>query len=172
MFNALIGLGATLIAPKAMRKFQDQKVTVVHASPGRVRLQCDKWKNEPTARNLETYFKTIDVVKSVEATSVSGSLLLTFQVPSLTVEQFDWIVKKAVEISVETYCELPSELDKGLHHTLDFLDTNMKKQTGGNIGLDGIVSTVCLVGGIMTIPTNLPFAGSLLYWSYSNIRHN
>ena len=46
MMSTLVGIGASIIAPKLMSQFRDQKVKVVHAMPGRLRLQCDSWKNE------------------------------------------------------------------------------------------------------------------------------
>lgn len=168
--NALMGFGATLLAPKLMSGITDQKVKVLHASPGRVRLQCDKWKNEPTARNLMMAFSGLDIVKRADASSITGSLLLEFKVPALTQEQFDALVQKAVETSVMTFQELPSSLDRALHHSVGTLDVTLKKQSGGHLDLDSLLSVGLIIGGINTLPVNPAFAGSMLYWAYSLIR--
>lgn len=168
--NALLGFGATLLAPKLMSGLTDQKVQVIHASPGRVRLQCDKWKNGPTARNLNAVFTSVPIVKTVQASPVTGSLLLEFHVPTLTEEQFDLLVKTAVETSVSTFQELPSSLDRILYHSVDTADVTLKKQSGGHVDLDALLSVGLIIGGIHTLVINPAFGSSMLYWAYSLIR--
>lgn len=171
--NALLGFGATMLAPKLMSGLTDQKVKVVHASPGRVRLQCDKWKNEPTARNLRAVFAGIPIVKDAQSSPVTGSLLLIFHVPTLTEEQFDALVKLAVETSVSTFRELPSSLDTVLQNSVNTVDVTLKKQSGGHVDLDALLSIGLMIGGINTLPLNPAFGSSMLYWAYSLIKkHN
>ena len=71
--NMFVGLGTTMVIPKLMKNLQDQKVNVRHASPGRVRLQCDKWKNEPTAHNLVLLFENVPIVKSVTTSAITAA---------------------------------------------------------------------------------------------------
>ena len=165
-----MGLGATMVVPKLMKNLQDQKVNVRHASPGRVRLQCDKWKNELTANNLEEAFSQNPIVKNVQASPVTGSLLLEFQVMTITPEQFDEIVKAAVHTSVETYAELPSSLKKVMKSTVKTVDNTLKKQSGGHIDFESAMSIFLVISGVMRIATNPVFASSLFYWAYSLIR--
>lgn len=168
--NALLGFGLTMLAPKIMSGLTDQKVQVVHASAGRVRLQCDKWKNEPTARNLTSVFSSVPIVRKVQASPITGSLLLEFHVPTVTEEQFDLLVKTAVETSVSTFRELPSSLDKVLENTVSTVDVTLKKQSGGHLDLDALLSLGLIIGGINTLPLNPAFGSSMLYWAYSLIR--
>ena len=49
----------SLVTPKIMSQFRDQKIKVVHAMPGRLRIQCDSWKDDTVAKalskNVEKY---------------------------------------------------------------------------------------------------------------------
>ena len=174
MMNTILGFGATLLAPSFMKKMTDQKVTVLHASPGRLRLQCDKWKNEPTSRNLEKGFSRIPLVKRQSASPITGSLLLEFTNPTVTQEQFDEIVQFAVEVSAATYQELPSSLETVLKNSVSTVDHTLKKHSAGSLDLDSLLSVGLLVGGISRLAVNPAFGASMLYWCYSlitNKRH-
>lgn len=169
MLNAILGIGASLLAPKVMSGIQDQKVNVVHAVPGRVRLQCEKWKNEQTAGNLVKVFSSIPLVKEAKASPVTGSLLLTFKQETLTPEQFDYIVKSAVETSIATYPEIQSDLMNILQNTVKTLDITMKKQSAGKVDIDSLLSIILIVNGVLRMPANPAFSSSLLYWAYTLI---
>ncbi len=169
MLNTLLGIGASFLAPKIMSKVQDQKVNVVHAVPGRVRLQCNKWKNEQTAKNLCSVFQRIPLIRHAEASPVTGSLLLEFTTMSLTQDQFDAIVKKAVETSVATYPEMQAELMGVLKSIVQTVDTTLKKQSGGKLDVDSLLSVSLIIGGVLKMPATPAFSSSLFYWAYTII---
>src|SRR5262249_8659251 len=55
-------------------------IHVAHAIPGRVRLRIDRLKGEPSfARQLETRFARIPGVSRVEASPVTGSVVLVHE---------------------------------------------------------------------------------------------
>ncbi|REB07222.1 hypothetical protein DVB69_10255 [Sporosarcina sp. BI001-red] len=169
MMNTMIGFGATMITPSIFKRMTDQKVTVLHASPGRLRLQCDKWKNVPTSTNLQMAFRKVAIVQRSSASPITGSLLLEFTTPTLTQEQFDTIVQYAVEVSAATYQELPSSLETVLKNTVSTVDHTLKRQSAGSLDLDAILSVALLFGGISKLPVNPAFGASMLYWAYSLI---
>ncbi|MED4351943.1 hypothetical protein P9265_06280 [Schinkia azotoformans] len=169
MLNTIVGIGASFFASKLMSGMQDQKVKIIHATAGRVRLQCDKWKNEQTSKNLENVFRHNPIVKEVKASPITGSLLLVFHLKTLTPEQFDYIVKSAVETSIATYPELQSDLLSILKNVVKTLDTTMKKQSGGKVDVDSLLSVILIINGVLRIPTNPAFSSSLLYWAYTLI---
>ena len=169
MYNTLMGIGLSLAGPKMLSKIQDQKVHVVHALPGRVRLKCSRWKNEKTASNLESVFKQIPLVSKAEASPITGSLLLEFKLQSLTQEQFDQIVQQAVHTSVATYPELESDLMVILKNIINTIDNTMRRQSGGRVDIDALLSVVLIVSGILMMPSNPAFSSSLLYWAYTII---
>lgn len=167
MINTVLGLGASLLAPKIMSGVQNQKVQVLHAAPGRVRLQCNRWKNEETARNLERVFRGFPTVKEVQASPITGSLLLKFHSQTLTPEQFDQVVKSAVETSVATYPELQADLMNILKTVMQKVDTTIKMQSGGRVDVDSLLSVTFILSGLLKTSTNPAFASSLLYWAYT-----
>lgn len=169
MMNTIVGFGATMVAPAILKRMTDQKVTVLHASPGRLRLQCDKWKNVPTSTNLEMAFQNSAIVQRSSASPITGSLLLEFRLPTLTQDQFDAIVQYAVEVSAATYQELPSSLDTVLKNSISTVDHTLKRQSAGSLDLDSILSVGLLLGGISRLPVNPAFGASMLYWAYSLI---
>lgn len=169
MFNTVLGVGAYFLAPKLLTQVQEQKVNVVHASPGRVRLRCSRWKNIETARNLTTVFRTIPIIKEVEASPITGSLLLTFNTSTLTQEQFDDIVESAVETSIATYPELRSDLMNILKNIISTVDMTLKKQSGVKVDLDSLLSVALIINGILRFTVNPVFSSTLLYWAYSII---
>lgn len=170
--NMLMGLGATFVIPKFLKRLQDQKINVRHACPGRVRLQCDKWKNEPTARNLMTMFGKVPNVRNVKASPMTGSLVIEFHSKTLTAEQFDEIVQNAVDISVHTYSELPSTLKTVMRNSVKTVDNTVKVQSGGNLDVDSMMSVILMISGVFRISTNPVFASTLFYWAYSLIMNN
>lgn len=169
MFNTILGVGAYFLAPKLLTQVQEQKVNVIHASPGRVRLKCSRWKNSETAKNLTAVFSSIPIIKDVEASPITGSLLLTFYTETLTQEQFDDIVKNAVETSIATYPELRSDLMNILKNVINTIDMTFKKQTGAKADLDSLLSVVLIVNGLLGFSVNPVFSSTLLYWAYSII---
>lgn len=167
MMQTLIGLGASLIAPSLMKKLKDQKVQVVHAMPGRVRLQSHHWKNEQIASELESKFSTIPLVKNVSASGITGSLLLEFTSDHLTPEQFDEIVQLAVTTSTECYSYIDSKMKNTMKKGVHSVDTMIKKQTGGNADVESLLVLGLLFKGATGFATNPAFASSLLYWAYT-----
>lgn len=170
--NTILSIGATLLAPKLMANLKDQKVTVVHAIPGRVRLQCNKWKNEATAKNLVTVFKNYPIVRSVEASPITGSLTLQFHIETMTQEQFDEIVQTAVDTSVATYPELQADLMAILKNVVKTVDNTIKKESAGKADVASLLSLVLIINGVLKMPMNPTFSSSLLYWAYTIITKN
>jgi len=170
MFQTIIGLGASLLASKTLAKVQNQNVRVVHAIPGRVRLQCDRWKNEATARNLQTAFEQFPIVKEVKTSEITGSLLLTFQVEHLTQEQFDELVQSAVNVSVASLPEIQSDLLTIMKKLMETVDVSIKRQSGGKLDMDSLLVVVLIINSLMKYSLNPTFATSLLYWSYSILK--
>ncbi|KGX91061.1 hypothetical protein N781_04945 [Pontibacillus halophilus JSM 076056 = DSM 19796] len=170
MIQTLIGLGASFAIPSLMKRLKDQKVQVLHAMPGRVRLQSDHWKDDHIAVALEEQFSTISIVKNVRASGTTGSLLIEFTTPHLTSQQFDEVVQLAVDTSTRAYRHVDASLTKSMRHGVDSLDQLIKKQTGAKTDLDSLIVLGLLVKGTTGFATNPAFASSLLYWAYTILK--
>lgn len=169
MFSSLVGLGASLLAPKIFSYINDQKVEVVHAMPGRVRLKCDQWKDETVAAHLEQTFKQLELVKHVKASPITGSLLIEFVVLSLTPQQFDELLTLAVNTSVNAFPYVDARLMKTMKNTVFSVDGLIKKRTSGKADVDSLLSLFLIIYGVIGFPANPAFSSSLLYWSYTII---
>ena len=76
LISTLMGIGTSLVTPKVMSQFRDQKVKVVHAMPGRLRIQCDSWKDDIVANALSKNGEKFPLVLSSEASPITGSLTI------------------------------------------------------------------------------------------------
>ncbi|MFC0524478.1 HMA2 domain-containing protein [Pontibacillus salicampi] len=167
MIQSILGIGASLAAPSIMKRLKDQKVQVLHAMPGRVRLQCNHWKNHTIAEELEEQFSYFPIVQSVRASGITGSLLLEFTTPYLTSEQFDEIVQAAVNISTDAYRYTEAAMKASMRNGLSSVDHLVKKQTGGKADIDSLLTLFLLMKGTTGFAANPAFASSLLFWAYT-----
>lgn len=169
MFSSLFGLGASLIVPKILSYFGDHKIQVIHAMPGRVRIQCDRWKDKVVAVNIEKALANDAIVTKAVASPISGSLLLEFNVPHLTQEQFDKILLQAVESAVAAYPQLESQIMDKMRQTVQTVDGQIKKRTSAIADLDSILVLLMLGKGVSGFSKNPAFSSSLLFWAYNII---
>lgn len=169
MISSLVGLGASLLAPKLLSSITDQKIEVVHAMPGRVRLKCIRWKDEIVVHHLEQTFRQLTIVKSVSGSPITGSLLIEFNVPTLSPEQFDELLKLAVDTSVNAYPYVEAQLMKTMKKTVSTMDGLIKKRSSGKADVDSLLSLFLLIYGVTRFPVNPAFSSSLLYWAYTII---
>ncbi|EKN69071.1 hypothetical protein BABA_11596 [Neobacillus bataviensis LMG 21833] len=167
MISSLVGLGASLLAPKLLSSINDQKIEVVHAMPGRVRLKCDRWKDEMVAHHLEQTFNQLTIVKSASGSPITGSLLIEFNVPALSPEQFDELLKLAVDTSVNAYPYVEAQLMKTMKKTVSSVDGLIKKRSSGKADVDSLLSLFLLISGVTRFSANPAFSSSLLYWAYT-----
>jgi hypothetical protein len=166
----LVGLGASFLAPKIMGQFQDQKVKVVHALPGRLRLQCDSWKHKVVADMLNAQVKQHPLILTAKASEITGSLLLQFVVSHISQEELDEIITTIVNIASEAILQKESQLMNGMKNTLGFVDRGIKKQTKGLADFDSLFVLFLLGKGVQSFSSAPAFSASLLYWSYSIIK--
>ncbi|MBH0229760.1 hypothetical protein LCL89_02260 [Halobacillus yeomjeoni] len=169
MIQTLVGLGVSMAAPNLMKRLKDQKVQVLHAMPGRVRLQSNHWKEDKIAAALEECFSQLPIINNVQASGITGSLLLEFTTPHLTSEQFDEIVQLAVRTSIDTYPHIKSKMKTSMKQGVDSLDDFVKKQTSGKVDAETLLALWLLFKGTTGFSANPAFASSLLYWAYTLI---
>jgi len=172
MLNTLLGLGASYAASKLMGTLKNQKVNVLHAAPGRVRLQCDRWKNSETAGYLQSAFNGLSIVERAETSPITGSLLIIFKVQSLTAKQFDEIVRHAIKISEMALPQVKSDTMKWLETGQVALDKAIKVQSGGRTDLDSLLAVTLLATGTSVFGTNPSRAVSLILGAYNIIIRN
>lgn len=168
--STIVGIGASIIAPKVMSQFRDQKVKVVHAMPGRLRLQCDSWKNEIVANALSNKVAKSPLILSSQASPITGSLTLNFLVPHISQQELDELMQFIVHIASDALLHADATLMKGMQKTLGIVDHGIKKQTNGFADFDSLFVLVLLGKGIHAFSNAPAFSASLFYWAYSIIK--
>jgi hypothetical protein len=106
-----------------LSQFIPQKVNIMQVIPGRVRLQCNQWRNKDVSQSLEKVFQNHPVVKKVSTSPITGSLLLELTVDHLSKEQFHQLVQQAVDA---TYHRRESGLMELMQKTIQWVDKKVK----------------------------------------------
>jgi hypothetical protein len=166
MISHWLGLVGSFVGSRFLSSYSTQKVNVVHTMPGRIRLQCNQWKSKEVAESITFAFEGHPLVSQINASAVTGSLLLTFKVSYLTKEQLDQIIQHAVDASVRAYPRKKSDLLKSLEGTVKKVDGTIKTKTFGKADLNSILILFLLGKGLMIIKRNPTFATGLLLWAY------
>jgi hypothetical protein len=166
MISPLVGLAGSILGSRLFSSLSTQKVNVVHAMPGRIRLQSNQWKSKEVARALKFALKGHALVHQVSSSPVAGSLLIEFKVPHLTKEQLDQIIQQAVSASVSAYPQKEANLMKSMKRITHRVDSTIKTKTFGNADLNSILIVLLLGKGIWLFKRNPTFSTGLLLWAY------
>lgn len=167
MHHSLYGIGATFLAPKVFSYFNDHKIEIVHAMPGRLRIRSDKWKNEIVTKNLQTSFYDLPLIKSANANPLSGSLLLTFNSEYISQQDFDHLMQYAVEVATFSHATMPAKAINVMEEAVLTADRQIKKKTAATMDVDSVLILFLLVKGLTNFSKNPTFSSTLLYWAYS-----
>lgn len=153
-----------------MSQFRDQKIKILHAMPGRLRLQCDSWKSEIVAKALEDKLLNNPLIKSTKSSHIMGSLTLQFVVPHISQQELDELMQTIVQVASDALLETDATIMKGMQKTLQVVDVGIKKQTNGFADFDSLFVMFLLGKGIHAFSNAPAFSASLFYWAYSIIK--
>ena len=167
LISTLMGIGMSLVTPKIMSQFQDQKIKVVHAMPGRLRIQCDSWKEDTVAKALSENVEKFPLVLSSKASPITGSLTIEFIMPQ---QELDELMKFIVQTASDAILDNDAKLMRGIQKTLGTVDKGIKRQTNGLADFDSLFVLFLLVKGVHSFSHAPAFSSSLLYWAYSIIK--
>ena len=170
MMSTIVGIGASIITPKLMSQFRDQKVKVIHAMPGRLRLQCDSWKNDIVAKALSNHIEKHPLILASKASPITGSLTLEFVVPHISQQDLDELMQFIVQTASDALLYTDATLMRGMHNTLGFVDRGIKKQTNGFADFDSLFVLFLLGKGIHMFNSTPAVSSSLFYWAYTIIK--
>lgn len=170
MISSLIGLGASLVIPKIMMQLREQKIRVVHAMPGRLRLQCDSWKNEVVANSLNQNIVKHPLVLNVTASPVTGSLIIEFVIPHISHQELDELIQFIVQTASDAVLHLDAKLMNGMQKTLNAVDHGIKKQTNGIIDFDSLIVSLLVIKGAGALEISRFFHKSILLGLYDHKR--
>lgn len=153
-----------------MSQFRDQKIKILHAMPGRLRIQCDNWKNEIVANAINNNVINSPLIQSCQASSVTGSLTINFVVPHISQQELDELMEFIVQVASDALLSTDAKIMKGMQKTLETVDIGIKKQTNGFADFDSLFVLFLLGKGIHAFSNAPAFSASLFYWAYSIIK--
>ncbi|MDQ0242761.1 hypothetical protein J2S09_000297 [Bacillus fengqiuensis] len=172
MWSTLLGLGAYMIAPKIIGKMREQKIQVVHAIPGRLRLQNVRWKDQQAAAYMENVLKQHPLIGACQVSPITGSMLLEFTNPYLQQSELDEILQLVTDVTVESFSVINDKLMNTMKGTFDRINGNVKKTTNGYTSVDSLLIVYFLFQGLRSFPANPAFASSLFYWAYTLLKNS
>lgn len=170
MISTFVGLGASLLAPKLLSQLRDQKIKILHAMPGRLRIQCDKWKSELVASHLQKKISSLPLVATCKASGVTGSILIEFIVPTITEQEFDELMQFIVQEASDAILDTDAKMMRTMQQSITMIDRGIKRQTNGFADFDSLFVLFLLGKGIHSFSTAPAFASNLLYWAYTIIK--
>jgi len=139
--------------------------------PGRLRLQCDKWKYKIVAEHLEKELVKNPLILTCKASEVTGSLLIEFVVPSITQQELDELMKTIVTIASESLLHTDAKIMTTMQSTLQLVDRGLKRQTSGLADFDSLFVLFLLGKGLQSFATAPAFSANLLYWAYTIVKN-
>ena len=170
MMSTLVGIGASIITPKLMAQVRDQKIKIIHAMPGRLRLQCDRWKNDVVANALRHHVEQLPLISSSKASPITGSLTLEFVVPHINQQELDELMQFIVQTASDARLSTDATLMRGMQHTMGFVDYGIKKQTNGFADFDSLFILFLLGKGMHTFSNAPAISANLFYWAYTILK--
>lgn len=171
MIQPLLGLGASVVGSKMLSSFNAQRIAIQHAMPGRIRLQCNEWKNVSTTNLLKNTLIEHPYIQHVQASPITGSLLIGFTKPQLNTEELDEILQLAVERTAQAYPLQEAKTMQTLKRMFHLLNGNVKRQTKGMLDINTLIILLLLGNGIKSFKRNKAFSASLFFWAYSLFTH-
>lgn len=160
----------TLMGGVIMKNFCTLNICVLHAMPGRIRLQCNSWKSEAVAGRLADSLRRHGLVDQVSASAITGSLLIHFRQKHLGREQFDKFMdlvvqqtKAGIELESSSATLLMSRIVNGL-------DNRVKIATNGIFDLPSLFSIALATLAVRGFRGNRANSLQQLFWVYRLLR--
>lgn len=167
MYAHLLGIGASVLGSKILSHFTSQRIAIVHALPGRLRLKCTDWKDADVAHQLETVLLQHPTINNVSVSPITGSLLIEFNQSHLTMEELNEVIKIAVQNVGQVYSSQETKLMHRLKKTYHSVDQKLKQQTKGYLDVNSLLILLFILNGMGRFKKNKAFAASLFFWAYS-----
>ncbi|MBM7705062.1 HMA2 domain-containing protein [Metabacillus iocasae] len=171
MLSTLAGMGAYLLAPKLLAKLRDLNIQIVHAVPGRLRLQNQKWKQPQIAAYLEKNLVLHPLISTCRVSPITGSMLLYFSTPYLQQQQLDELFECITHTTVKAISQTDDQLMIAMRKKVNGVNATMKKATGGYTSVDSLLIVFLLFQGMTRFKVNPAFSSSLLYWAYTLLKN-
>ncbi|MBS3983777.1 MAG: hypothetical protein KGZ41_08265 [Dethiobacter sp.] len=153
-----------------MKNFSKLNIRVLHAMPGRIRLQCNTWKSETIADGLADSLRRNGLVDRISVSPITGSLLIHFTQKHLERSQFDEFMdlvvrqtKAGIELEASSATRLMSRVVTGL-------DSRVKVVTKGLFDLPSLFVVALTTQAVKGFGGNRGNSLQQLFWVYRLLR--
>jgi len=164
------GTVASLIGNSLLSRLSTLNVNVIHAMPGRVRLQCNTWKNENVAAILAEFMKRHPLVKEASCSPITGSMVISFKELYLTNQQFQEVIETAVKATGKAVTAKKSETTNKMIKVMGRLNRQVKISTKGLLDIPALIILALTINGIRGFNTNRTNSVKELLWAYRMLR--
>ncbi|MBT9172724.1 MAG: hypothetical protein DDT21_01110 [Syntrophomonadaceae bacterium] len=160
----------SLVGGVIMKNFCTLNIRILHAMPGRIRLQCNAWKSEAVAARLADSLRRHRLVEQVSASAITGSLLIHFTQKHLARGQFDKFMDLVVK---QTKAGLEQESASAtllMSRIVNSLDNRVKTATNGIFDLPSLFSIALATLAVKGFRGNRANSLQQLFWVYRLLR--
>jgi len=170
MATLLCRMILSMVSGAIMKNFSRLNIHVLHAMPGRLRLQCKIWKSEAVADDLADSLRKNELVDRVNVSPITGSLLIYFTQKHLDRCQFDEFMdlvvrqtKAGIELEASSTTLLMSRAINGL-------DSRVKVATNGIFDLPSLFVVALTTQAIRGFAGNRGNSLQQFFWVYRLLR--
>ena len=160
----------SLVGGVIMKNICTLNIRVLHAMPGRIRLQCNAWKSEAVAGRLADSLRRDGLVEQVSASAITGSMLIHFTQKHLDRGQFDKfmdLVVKQTKAGIELESSSATLL---MSRIVNSLDNRVKIASNGIFDLPSLFSIALTTLAVRGFRGNRANSLQQLFWVYRLLR--
>ncbi len=150
-------------------------IEVRHSIDNRIRVHIPRLKNDaPMAEKLESAVGKIDVINSITASPITGSVTICFDQAEIAPVLVLGIVIKLAGLESELDNVQTAHLEKEITTVTKSIDKSLLKITKDSIDIKSAVTVLLVTGFAINVVSNkaslamLPTPITLLWWLYQN----
>jgi hypothetical protein len=160
----------SLVGGVILKNICTLNIRVLHAMPGRIRLQCNVWKNEAVAVRLADSLRRHGIVDQVSASAITGSLLVHFTQNHLDRGQFDKFMDLVVQQTKAGIEQDSSSATIVMSRIVNSLDNRVKIATNGIFDLPSLFSIALTALAVREFRGNRANSLQQFFWVYRLLR--
>jgi hypothetical protein len=160
----------SLVSGAMMKSICALNIRVLHAMPGRMRLQCNAWKSEPVAEGVADSLRRYSFVERVNISPVTGSLLLQFTQKHLSRKQVDKVMDL---LAKQTMAGIEKEVSSStllMGRIVNHLDSQVKVASNGIFDLLSLFIIALTAQAVRGFSSNRGNSLQQLFWVYRLLR--
>lgn len=153
-----------------MKNISTLNIQVLHAMPGRIRLQCPAWKSEAVAERLADSLRRHSLVEQASVSPITGSLLVHFTQQHLGQRQFDKFMELVVKQTTVAMEQEASSATILMSRIINSVDSRLKIATNGTFDLPSLFGIALATLAVKGFRSNRANSLQQFFWVYRLLR--